>query len=191
MAADLAAARGDEDSDNMRVAILPEEGAEALRRALATPYTQLYVTPRPMPELLAEVGTMLSHIRHADSIEPTAAAAVPTATHHERPDLAVEYVAPRSVEEHELAGIWTELLGIEPVGVNDNFFELGGHSLLATRVLARVQQAFKVRLAMRAIFDAPTVAALAAHVQTAQWATNAPAAAQAESPEEVREEIEL
>jgi NAD(P)-dependent dehydrogenase (short-subunit alcohol dehydrogenase family)/acyl carrier protein len=192
MAADLAAARGEHESENMRLAIAPAEGAEALRRALATPYAQLYVSPRPMPELLAEARMMLSHIRQADSVESVpGATAAPTATHHERPDLAAEYVAPRNAEEHELAAIWTELLGIEPIGINDNFFELGGHSLLATRVLARVQQAFKVRLAMRSIFDAPTIAGLAAHVQTAHWAMSAPAATQEDRSEELREEIEL
>ncbi len=189
MAADLAAARGEPDSENMRVAITPEEGAEALQRALSTPYSQLYVTPRPMPELLAEVRVMLSHIRQADSAAPAPGTPMQQGARHERPDLDVEYVAPRTAEEQELAGIWTELLGIESVGIHDNFFELGGHSLLATRVLARVQQAFNLRLPMRAIFDAPTIAALAAHVHTVRWAS-APADARTEDSE-MREEIEL
>ena len=86
--------------------------------------------------------------------------------------------------------MWSELLGIHPVGAEDNFFDLGGHSLLATRVLARVQDLFKVRLPMRAIFEAPTVAGLAEHVRTALWATEAKSRATSEA-EENREEIEL
>jgi acyl transferase domain-containing protein/acyl carrier protein len=192
MAAELATARGDFDSDTMRVAISPEEGAEAMRRTLATPYCQLYVTPRPMPQLLDEVSLLLTHTRAADSGQVGELVQGTKPAHHQRPDLGVEYAEPRTAEEVELANIWSDLLGIRPIGINDNFFELGGHSLLATRVLARVQHAFKVRLPMRAIFDAPTIAALVEHVQTAQWALNAPTSAQLlDRQDEVREEIEL
>jgi acyl carrier protein len=66
------------------------------------------------------------------------------------------------VVEEVLAGIWTELLGLTQVGIHDNFFELGGHSLLGIQVLARVRQAFRVELPPRELFEAPTVASLAA-----------------------------
>jgi len=68
---------------------------------------------------------------------------------------------PRTPEEELLAGIWAELLGRERVGIHDDFFALGGHSLLATRVTARVSRVFGVDLPVSAIFQAPTVAALA------------------------------
>lgn len=64
--------------------------------------------------------------------------------------------------ESRLAAIWCELLGIGSVHRDDNFFDRGGHSLLATRVLARIQAAFGVRLPLRALFDAPTLAQLGA-----------------------------
>ncbi|HEX2273703.1 MAG TPA: condensation domain-containing protein, partial [Acidimicrobiales bacterium] len=80
---------------------------------------------------------------------------------HTRPDLATEWVAPRSPSEEALASIWSEVLGFEGVGVHDDFFELGGHSLLATQVVARAREAFARDLPLRAIFERPTVAALA------------------------------
>jgi amino acid adenylation domain-containing protein len=72
------------------------------------------------------------------------------------------YRAPRNAVEAVLAGFWSEVLSVPQVGVDDNFFDLGGHSLLATQVMSRVRDAFAVELPLRRIFEAPTVAELAA-----------------------------
>jgi len=57
------------------------------------------------------------------------------------------------------------MLPVEQVGREDRFFELGGHSLLAMQVIVRIRASLNVRIAMRALFDYPTVKALAAHVE--------------------------
>jgi amino acid adenylation domain-containing protein len=75
-----------------------------------------------------------------------------------------EYVAPRDPTEQIIAEIWADILGVDQVGVHDDFFGLGGHSLLATRVLARLRQAFAAEFPLRRLFEATTVADLAAAV---------------------------
>ena len=64
-----------------------------------------------------------------------------------------------------LTEAWTEVLGVDRVGVHDNFFELGGHSLLATRVMARVQAAAGVELPVRVLFEEPTVEGMARRIE--------------------------
>jgi non-ribosomal peptide synthetase component F/acyl carrier protein len=81
---------------------------------------------------------------------------------------ASEFVAPRNPVEQTLADIWALLLGIDKISVFDNFFDLGGHSLLAGQVLARVTNAFGVSLPIKALFEAPTVEALARQVDQAR-----------------------
>jgi acyl carrier protein len=75
------------------------------------------------------------------------------------------FTPPHTITEETLAQMWRELLQLPRVGVDDNFFEIGGHSLLAMQFMARVQNTFRTELSLRDIFEAPTIAELAALVE--------------------------
>jgi amino acid adenylation domain-containing protein len=100
-----------------------------------------------------------------DVIAESAEASAPARTGHPRPVLTTPFAAPEGALQEGLAALWTELLGIAPIGVHDNLFELGGDSLLAIRLLSRVRQAHGVELHPALFFKLPTVAALAQAVR--------------------------
>jgi amino acid adenylation domain-containing protein len=83
------------------------------------------------------------------------------------PVLAGSGAAPRTGWERAVAAVFGEVLGVTQVGVEDDFFSLGGHSLAATRVVAQLRRELRVELPMRAVFEAPTVAALAVRLAAA------------------------
>ncbi|MEV1178204.1 amino acid adenylation domain-containing protein, partial [Nonomuraea sp. NPDC049784] len=91
-----------------------------------------------------------------------------------RPDLAADFVAPRTATEEVLAGIWAQVLGLERVGVGDSFFELGGHSLLATQAVSQVRAVFDVEVPLGALFAHPSVAELAELVDGSAGRTRVP-----------------
>ncbi|HEX7334407.1 MAG TPA: amino acid adenylation domain-containing protein [Pyrinomonadaceae bacterium] len=83
-------------------------------------------------------------------------------------DATLNFVAPRTPLEETLAAIWRETLSLPQVGVESNFFDLGGHSLLATRVISQIRENVGVELPLRVLFESPTIAGLAQHLETVQ-----------------------
>lgn len=163
-------------------AIAPEAGVEAFARVLASGRRRVVVDTYDLVrsgELLRRPGTA-ADAAPADTPPRSDAERVPSVATAARPALSSGYVAPDTDIERRLVAIWSELLGVDGIGVHDDFFELGGHSLMATRVLSRIGESLGVRLALRDVFDAPTVQQLAQRVS-----------AGAKPADEEREELEF
>jgi amino acid adenylation domain-containing protein len=167
----------DSCASNWRAAIFPRDVAvtKPVRAYASNPMQQVLVR-KLVPELRAFMQAQLPEYMAPsayvilDGLPLTAngkvdrrALPAPDST---RPDLDVAFAAPRSPVEAEIVGIWSEILGLDRIGLQDNFFELGGHSLLATQVVSRVKERFKVDIPLRALFEGPTVAELSEQVES-------------------------
>lgn len=146
----------------LQSAIATEEGVEAFRRALASNARRLVVLPFDL------VAGLDRKREQAHSQPSPAAASSGLGSGIGVPAPAQPTVLFESEVEGRLVQIWIELLGVDRVGVDDDFFALGGHSLLATRVLSRIGEGFGVRLTLRDMFDAPTIALLAQRIRAAR-----------------------
>ncbi|APR75501.1 Malonyl CoA-acyl carrier protein transacylase [Minicystis rosea] len=82
-------------------------------------------------------------------------------------DDSEDHVAPEGHVEEMLAAIWCDVFGRDRIGVHERFGDLGGHSLLAIQIIARVCEAFRVDIALRALFESPTIAGFSQHVERA------------------------
>ncbi|MEN9865958.1 MAG: hypothetical protein RL748_1548, partial [Pseudomonadota bacterium] len=135
-------------ADMAAKALSQEELAQQLRAALAQSLPD-FMLPAALMLLPQWPLTPNGKIDHKALPEPVLAVSRHALT------------AARDTFEAQLCQFWQEVLGLEQVGVEDNFFALGGHSLLATRVVARINQHFGIRLPLRQMFEAQTLAQLA------------------------------
>ena len=74
-------------------------------------------------------------------------------------------VLPRTSTEQILLDIWTQILGVEEIGIHDNFFELGGHSLLVNQLITQLFNVFSINIPLITVFELPTIAQLAKRVE--------------------------
>ncbi|MDR0703176.1 MAG: SDR family oxidoreductase [Azoarcus sp.] len=127
-----------------------EQGGELLERVLAGAATpQLIVSSVSLERQAAYVQST----ELADRIQVDPA---PKTQRHPRPSLQVEYVAPSDELEQKLVDLWSDLLGVSPVGVDDNLFELGGDSLLAVQIVSRVRASLRVDFPIAEVMRLPT-----------------------------------
>jgi len=156
-------ARDDGGERRLVAYVVPAPGAGLGREALTTALRRTlpdYMVPATFVTLSALPLTISGKVDRA-------ALPAPDATNTLRDG---DVVAPRTDVETELAAILSSLLGVDEVSVQDNFFLLGGHSLLGTQLIARVRDVFGVELSLRTLFDAPTIADLAAEIERARMA---------------------
>ncbi|MGR9012024.1 MAG: beta-ketoacyl synthase N-terminal-like domain-containing protein [Gammaproteobacteria bacterium] len=130
------------------------EGFEAIRRALASGYSQLLVKTGRTHDL-----------QTGGSVE-----AVPEIRQsgHQRPHLAQQYAAPETPMQQLIAGVWSEVLGIDRPGIEDEFAALGGDSLIAIRVISRLKELLNMNLEVKLIFEYNTIARLARQIEMVQ-----------------------
>lgn len=92
----------------------------------------------------------------------------------ERPSAEDSYAPPGTEEEQVIAGIWTNILSLDRIGIHDNFFSSGGHSLLAVQLVSRIRDVFGVNLPPQSVFNFPTVARMTVAVVQAKRDSTAP-----------------
>jgi acyl carrier protein len=145
--------------DDDEVGIRPHEGADALLRVLgARPAPQVVVSALDMPTLIASVAKV-TRDRLEDEVQGTGGGV-------DLEMLEGEYVEPTTDLERELVALWEEATGTRGIGIEHDFFEIGGNSLVAVQLMSRVRTTFGVKLPMRSLFEAPTIAAMAAAITT-------------------------
>ncbi len=157
--------RAEVDRQRRTFGLTFDEGMEALHRALASGAPEIVVSTRALAETLAGEHSLQDVLRELSGLSAGSGGSGQSArregaNRHARPALTA-YVAPRDETERRLAGIWEDLLGIAEIGIHDDFFQLGGHSLLGLQALARIEEVCGVRIPLHALFESPTVAALA------------------------------
>jgi acyl carrier protein len=158
--------------------IRPAEGAEALRRVLAARLgPHVIVSAVPLHAMSSGLRPAAVHpqartgdgpVRAAGPVAPEPA---PEPRHGPAPS-----GSPRSEVESRVAALWSEVLGVDDIGVDDDYFELGGNSMAGVQLLWRVGEELGVTLTMRQLFDAPTVAGMAGAVAAAPDTAPPPAA---------------
>jgi NAD(P)-dependent dehydrogenase (short-subunit alcohol dehydrogenase family)/acyl carrier protein len=152
------------------VGIAPHEGAEVFERIVegmcgGNSVARFQVRPQVIVSTV-DLNSRLAQTQDDLITQPLAFDAAPKQDRYPRPALQTIFKLPDSELEKNIAEIWQSLLGMDAIGINDNLFELGGDSLLGIQLLSRVRASFAVDLHPADFFRLPTIAGLAALVET-------------------------
>lgn len=158
------------DPQRHRESISNEEALQIFDAVLRQSGTRLVVSKLPPEQVVTEFDRQQAMQRQA----MMAYTEQHRLEHAQRSALRSDYVAPASLLEQQICQIWTEVLGVDPVGVADNFFEVGGNSLLLTQVALRIRQRVAATISMQQLFSALTVREQATQILAQQ--TNATSA---------------
>ena len=139
------------------------DALEAVERALASGLPEVVVSMQDFKAIIAKQSSysaagLIEQMERQQQSNPA----------RPRSNTGVAYVAPRNEVEQSVTEIWQRLFGIEQVGVEDNFFDLGGHSLLAIQLISQLRETFDVELPINSLFEAQTVANVAAAIAESQ-----------------------
>ncbi|HEX6290048.1 MAG TPA: beta-ketoacyl synthase N-terminal-like domain-containing protein, partial [Herpetosiphonaceae bacterium] len=129
--------------------MLPAEGAQAVERLIAT---------RGYARIVNSTGDLEARINQWIRMEALRTEAMAD-------DRAGTELLTSGDYEQRITAIWKGVLGIEEVGLHDNFFDLGGNSLNGLQVMSKIKKTFKVQIPVVALFEAPTVSALAQYLR--------------------------
>lgn len=142
-----------EDSDDV-YSVIVEYRSSVLTQDTAQTVAQTFVDV--LRTALDQPTSLIAALSH------TAHLSVPTLV---SPVVGKMRIQPSSETEHTLVKIWREVLGVQDIGVTDSFFALGGHSLQAIRLMTRVEAELNIALSQTAVFESPTIRALASVIQ--------------------------
>jgi acyl transferase domain-containing protein/acyl carrier protein len=134
--------------------IFPAEGQEVFSRILGGEASQVVVS----------TGDLNARMKHYYRTQNDRTGLIPAKTLHQRPQLGVTYVAPKSNIEKIIANAWQEVLGLDKLGVDDNFFEIGGDSLKIIELNKKLKETLKKEIPVQLMFSYSTVRSLSRYL---------------------------
>jgi len=159
--ADLAIQRGLEGWKQaaLEKAITTRDGLEAFRRALNSDLTQVIVSPENLEYLLNESEAVFDPAKYLSQ------AHLEGSDSHPRGSQQHEAGQSTNTVEGAIAEIWSNVFGLEKIGIHEDFIDLGGHSLLAMQIVSRIRSLYQIPFTLRDFFEGPTIAQLSSVIQ--------------------------
>ncbi|OYD96055.1 polyketide synthase [Nostoc sp. 'Peltigera membranacea cyanobiont' 213] len=142
-------------AEDIKQAISPHEGIDALMRILGS----------TIPQVVVSCSDLLNSLHQQNSYDELSVLELlekvnESKLKYPRPELSNNYIAPRNETEQKIVDIWQQSLGIEQIGIHDNFFELGGDSLIGIQVISRLNKAFNLNFSVAKLYECPHVGAM-------------------------------